>query len=91
MGTMATKMGIRELRDNLTSVIRRVQGGETVEVTNHGAPVAILSPIPSDRVARLVASGDVVAATAEARPPNRHPITTGTSASQALEDDRAER
>jgi prevent-host-death family protein len=52
-------MGIRQLRDNLTSTIRRVRRGETIEVTHHGAPVAVLAAIPADRVGRLVAGGDV--------------------------------
>lgn len=88
---MATRIGIRELRDNLPAVVRRVQAGETVEVTHHGSPVAILGPVPSDRIARLITSGDVAAPSVERPTLARYPITTGTSASDALEDDRAER
>jgi prevent-host-death family protein len=84
-------MGIRELRDTLTATIRRVQRGETIEVTHHGAPVAVLAPLPSDRLARLVASGDVTAGKARDRRPRRYPVTGALSASQALAEDRAER
>jgi prevent-host-death family protein len=38
-------MGIRELRNNLPAVIKRVRAGEGIEVTDHGHPVARLVPI----------------------------------------------
>ena len=39
----------------------RVEAGETIEVTDRGRPVALLSPIPAaDRLAQLEASGDLV-------------------------------
>jgi prevent-host-death family protein len=88
---MATKMGIRELRDSLTSTIRRVQRGETIEVTHHGVPVAVLGPVPAGRIARLVASGDVSAGTPLARRRRRFPVTGPVTASEALAEDRAER
>ena len=34
----------RELRNNSSAVLRDVQAGETIEVTNHGAVVALLVP-----------------------------------------------
>lgn len=88
---MSTKLGIRELRDALTATIRRVEKGETIEITNHGTPVALLSPLPADRMARLVSSGDVSAAVPLAAPIRRHPAATGVAASEALEEDRSER
>ena len=84
-------MGIRQLRDNLTATIRRVRGGETIEVTHHGSPVAVLGPVPADRIDRLLAGGDVTPGEALARPPRRFPVTGELSASQALGDDRTER
>jgi prevent-host-death family protein len=88
---MATKMGIRQLRDSLTASIRRVERGETIEVTNHGRAVAILAPVPGDRIERLVARGDLTPGGPLQRPLRRHPVTGEMSASQAIEDDRAER
>jgi len=84
-------MGIRQLRDTLTAVIRRVQMGETIEVTHHGVPVAVLSALPADRIPRLVATGDVVLGRPLSRPLKRFPVTGERTASQAIEDDRAER
>jgi len=91
VATMATRMGIRELRDNLTQTIRRVRQGETIEVTRHGAPVAVLAPVPANRIDRLVATGEVAAGRPLERLPRRLPVTGERTASQALEDDRAER
>jgi prevent-host-death family protein len=91
VATMATRIGIRELRDTLTATIRRVQRGETIEVTHHGSPVAVLSPVPADRIARLVAGGDVSPGVALERPLRRYPVTGIQSASEAIEDDRAAR
>ena len=84
-------MGIRQLRDNLTSTIRRVRRGETIEVTHHGATVAVLAPVPADRIDRLVARGDVTPGDPLAGRPRRYPVTGELTASQAIEDDRAER
>lgn len=52
---MTRRIGIRELRDTLTATVRRVRNGETLEITHDGEPVAILSPIPGDRVSRSAA------------------------------------
>jgi prevent-host-death family protein len=57
---MAT-VGIRELRQRASELLRRVEAGETFEVTDRGRPVAVLAPLP-DRspTERLSASGDLV-------------------------------
>lgn len=82
-------MGIRELRDTFTSTMRRVRAGETIEVTHDGEPVAVLAPYPRDRVARLLAAGDVQQTRRLGRQLRRFPVVTGVSASEALEEDRA--
>lgn len=41
-----TKIGIRELRQRASEFLRRVEAGETIEVTDRGRPVALLTPIP---------------------------------------------
>jgi len=86
---MATRIGIRDLRNSLTATIRRVRGGETFEVTHHGVPIAVIAPVPPDRIGRLVAAGDVTPGRRVERPFRRFPVTGDVSASQALEDDRA--
>ncbi|HEV2954364.1 MAG TPA: type II toxin-antitoxin system prevent-host-death family antitoxin [Candidatus Dormibacteraeota bacterium] len=54
---MAT-VGIRELRDNVSAVIRRVSSGESIEVTDHGHPVARLVPLRGDgSLAQMISEG----------------------------------
>lgn len=86
---MTTQIGIRQLRDSLTATIRRVRMGETIEVTHHGAPVAVIAPIPAARIDRLVAAGDVTPSQPLTRALRRFPVTGKLTASQAIEDDRA--
>lgn len=91
---MATQIGIRELRDGLTSVIRRVARGETIEVTNHGKPVAVISPIAAGRYERLLATGELTQTAPPFDPNALEPVRAATgsiSASEALEEDRADR
>jgi len=38
-------VGLRELRQNASAVIRRVEAGEEVEVTVQGRPAAVIVPI----------------------------------------------
>jgi len=52
-------VGIRELRQRASEVLRRVEAGETVEVTDRGRPVALLTPVPqADGIERLRADGE---------------------------------
>lgn len=61
---MAT-VGIRELRQRASELLRRVEAGESIEVTDRGRPVAVLAPIPDvDPVERLRVSGELVEAQA---------------------------
>ena len=55
------RVGVRELRQNLSVYLRRVQAGEALEVTEHGRPVAALVPIrePEDPIERLIAQGRI--------------------------------
>jgi prevent-host-death family protein len=53
-------VGIRELRQRASDLLRLVQVRETVEVTDRGRPVALLSPIPDlSPLDRLRAAGEV--------------------------------
>lgn len=56
------QVGVRELRQNLSVHLRRVRTGATLEVTDHGRPVAILSPLPEamSPLARLRLEGRIV-------------------------------
>jgi prevent-host-death family protein len=54
-------VGIRELRQRASELIRRVEDGESIEITDRGRPVAVLSPLPEDPLERLRAAGDLQA------------------------------
>jgi prevent-host-death family protein len=88
---MRARIGIRELRDTLTATIRRVRRGESIEITHDGTPVALLSPLPSTRIERLLASGEATPPTPLDRPLRRFPVRGPMSGSEAIEEDRAER
>jgi prevent-host-death family protein len=62
---MATS-GIRELRQRASELLRRVEAGETIEITDRGRPVAVLAPLPNQGPSqRLRATGDLAAASAD--------------------------
>ncbi len=56
------RVGVRELRQNLSVYLRRVKAGQRLEVTERGQPVARLEPIVDERdpVTRLERQGRVV-------------------------------
>jgi prevent-host-death family protein len=87
------RVGVRELRQNLSKYLRRVEKGERLEVTEHGRPVAILAPLPpADRpLSRLIAAGRVLAPEHDLLallPPRGRPTT---EAARALEEQREDR
>jgi prevent-host-death family protein len=57
------RIGVRELNQNTSQVLARVSGGETIEITDRGRPVARLVPVGDETstLARLVSSGRAVA------------------------------
>jgi prevent-host-death family protein len=60
--------GIRELRQRASELLRRVEAGETIEITDRGRPVAVLAPLPNQHpLERLRATGDLEPATADLR------------------------
>jgi prevent-host-death family protein len=53
------RVGVRELRQRASELLRRVERGETIEITDRGRPVALLSPLPNGTpLERLRAAGD---------------------------------
>src|SRR5690348_15352630 len=44
---MTTTMGIREVTRHTSQVIHRAAAGETVLITEHDRPIAMLVPLPS--------------------------------------------
>ena len=64
-GGSSARVGVRELRQNLSVYLRRVEQGETLDVTEHGRLVARLGPAPAPETSapdRLIAEGRATAA-----------------------------
>ena len=59
--TMSYRIGIRELRQQASAVLRRVRAGEIVEVTDHGHPVARIVPLARTNLDQLVVDGRATA------------------------------
>ncbi|HSM33686.1 MAG TPA: type II toxin-antitoxin system prevent-host-death family antitoxin [Anaerolineae bacterium] len=51
------RVGIRQLRQQASSILRRVSAGETIEVTDRGRPVALMVRAMPSGLARLEQEG----------------------------------
>ncbi len=62
-GAKKSQIGVRELRQNLSVYLRRVEAGETLEVSDRGRAVALLTPLPrsTSLLDRLIAEGRATA------------------------------
>ncbi|MHB8325131.1 MAG: type II toxin-antitoxin system Phd/YefM family antitoxin [Candidatus Dormibacteria bacterium] len=54
---MSNRVGLRELRQQASGVLRRVAGGEVIEVTDHGHPIARIVPFRPGVLDQLVLEG----------------------------------
>jgi len=89
----ADRVGVRQLRQNLSVYLRRVKRGEALEVTERGHVVARLVPARDDEsvLEGLIAEGKAAPAvdSLDDLPRFRGPV--GDELSRALEEERAER
>lgn len=82
--TTPARVGVRELRQNLSVYLDRVKAGETLEVTERGIPVAQLAPRvrpPASIIDQMIAEGRITPAARSHRdlpPPLPNP-NPGTS------------
>jgi prevent-host-death family protein len=87
------QVGIRELRQNLTVYLRRVQKGETLDVTDRGKPVAILAPVvpAASPLERLIAEGRATRPVGSLADLGLPPRRAGRALSEVLEELRQDR
>jgi prevent-host-death family protein len=71
------RVGVRELRQNASAILRRVEAGESFEVTDRGRPVALLVKIPKRGLARLEAEGRLRRGTGNLLDLSRVPLPPG--------------
>jgi prevent-host-death family protein len=78
--------GIRELRQRASELLRRVEAGETIEITDRGRPVAVLAPLPDQRpIDRLRATGELTPAGSDLKDlPEPLPLAPGQAAPSSV-------
>lgn len=85
---VAVEVGVRELRNNLSRFLERVQAGEEVVVTDRGRVVARVVPASGERALdRLIARGLVTPARARKGAAPR-PITIAGTVSDLVGEQR---
>jgi len=92
-GNRPARVGVRELRQNLSVYLDRVKAGETLEVTEHGRPVARLAPNPPERMSildQMIADGRATPAKGNRRNLPMPPRIPGRPLSEILQEMRDE-
>ncbi len=87
------EIGVRDLKAQLSSVLRDVEEGERVTVTSRGRPVAEIVPVMLERseaMKKLIAEGKVTPATGSIPKNPPPPRKTGRSASAVILAERDE-
>ena len=78
-------IGVRELRQYASKYLEEVAGGESIEITDRGHPVARLVPITSDPWEDLINAGEVVKAAQLLNTDDLEPAAYPHSASENLD------
>ena len=86
------RIGIREIRQDASIILARVEEGEEFIITNRGVPIARLLPMDVDEnalIEEMIANGDIVEADGNLWDlPLPTFIVKGKSATQQLIDER---
>jgi len=88
------RIGIRELRNNASRVVRRAQAGHRIVITVDGVPAARIGPLDDGRPERtiddLIAAGLVIPPRTTTPPPPPTPVKApgGKSVAELLLRDR---
>ena len=87
------RVGIRELRQEASKILARVEEGEEFMVTDRGVPIARLIPFsksPEDYYDEMVAAGEIIPATGEffIKVPKMKPLAGDKSALELFLEER---
>ena len=87
------RVGIRELRQEASKILARVEEGEEFMVTDRGVPIARLIPFsksPEDYYDEMVAAGEIIPPTGEffIKVPKMKPLAGGKSALELFLEER---
>jgi prevent-host-death family protein len=55
--SMSNSVGMRELRQHASSLLKRVVAGEVIEITEHGHPIARIVPLRPGALEQLTVEG----------------------------------
>lgn len=95
VGTVSYSVGVRELRQQASALLRRVAAGESIEVTDHGHPVARLVPFRAGPLEQLVlegratpTSGDLLDLADDLGLPGQRPTSPSEALAQLRADER---
>ncbi|HMS77083.1 type II toxin-antitoxin system Phd/YefM family antitoxin [Gordonia sp. (in: high G+C Gram-positive bacteria)] len=77
----------REMRNNSAEVLRRVEAGESLQVSNHGRPAALIVPVGNDPLDASIAAGTARAARTSVASIATIRRTTATMSSAAIIED----
>ena len=85
------RVGVRELRQNLSVYLREIERGKSFEVTDRGQPVAMLVPLPkaATPLQRLIAAGRASAPAGDLLELGAPKGSVSTAGSEALGEDRS--
>jgi prevent-host-death family protein len=65
-------VGVRELKQRLSTYLKRAERGEVIRITERGRPKAVLGPLPGrDRIEQGIAEGWITPPTREGLRPAR--------------------
>jgi prevent-host-death family protein len=79
----------REMRNRSGEILRRVEAGESVQVSNNGHLAALIVPVGGDALEALIARGEARAPrTSTATLANISPVESPLSSRELLEDSR---
>ncbi len=88
------RVGIRELRQNLSVYVAKIrEEGQAYEVTEHGRPVARLTPLPEEPTSvldRMIAEGRATRAKGDLLDLEPLPARSGKQLSEILQEMRDE-
>jgi prevent-host-death family protein len=84
------KIGVKELRTELSLIVDRVEAGETIEVCRCGRVVAMLVPARPDPWEQMIACGRILPPTLAGDPVGDAPIAYGSHAAQQLQANRGD-
>jgi prevent-host-death family protein len=85
---MGVEVGVRELRNNLSQYLERVQSGEEVLVTDRGRAIARVLPLGAPRTLDQLVDEGLITPARQTKRRSRPPIKAAGTVSDLVSDQR---